>query len=363
MSIFDNGGRQTFKYELFNLIDDEYVSVGFISEFVENCSIDVNFSRSVVSSAKFKIRNTALISYLSDVIKPWYVLNDTTEIPLGLYLLQSPTVQHDGIDTTRDIQGYDLSIALEQDTIISSYTFDAGYNVVTAITQIFDSSAYWIKYQIEESSQTLLESISFEIGTSKLEIINSLLKTINYYPLWVNGNGTFMCMPWSEEKNIVHEFLDDELSLYKEELDLNIDYSVLFNRVVCISNKMQENTYMLTSVWTFEDENLSDHPLSYTNIGRYISKVVNVEAVSQEYLDLIARRELRLMLEIEEAVDFKHAFVTSRLDDGIPWNADAYRFRNDILGVDAIYTIASQSYTLSEGMEVTSTIKRIRDVY
>jgi hypothetical protein len=120
---------------------------------------------------------------------------------------------------------------------------------------------------------------------------------------------------------------------------------------------------MLSSVWTLEDENLSEHPLSYTNIGRYITKIVNIEAISQEYLDIIARKELREILEIEESIDYTHAFVTSRLDDGIAWNGDCFRFRNIDLGVDAIYKIFSQIFNLTTGLIVTSTIKRIKDVF
>lgn len=364
MSIFDQGGMEYFTYELLTLSGGVYKHSQWISDYIKTGNVDIDFDRSIVSGANFEIKDLESdINYLSDLIKPWYnfVVGETTyEIPLGVYMLLSPQKKTDGNVVTRSIQGYDLLKALDQDKTIVSATFSAGTNVVDTIESLLDGVGTWVNYSIEPSSETLAENVSYELGKSTLFIINSLLNMINYYPLWVNGNGVYKGIPWNETPNIVHEFLDNSLSLYEEDVGLDIDYSEIYNRVVVITNQLEQDTEPLYKVWTMENEGLSDHPFSYTNIGRYVTKIFRSEATSQSYVDLRARRELRKMLEIEESVNYKHAFVTSRLDDGIPYQGDAYRFKNEDLDIDYTYKIIKQSYNLKPGVTVKSKIKRMK---
>jgi hypothetical protein len=363
MSIFDYGGKEYFTHELLTLSSGVYKHSQWITNYVEDASINLDFDNSIISSARFNIKHIEDINYLSDLIKPYYnfITNGITyQIPLGLYMLLSPTRRTDGKIVTRNIEGYDLLKALDQDKTIVSKSFSSGENVVSIIEDLINSIGSWVNYDIKPSTETLSEDISYELGKSTLFIINSLLNMINYYPLWVDGNGVYRAIPWNSTPNVIHEFIDNDLSLYEEDVELTVDYADIYNLVVIINNQLEEDTEPLYKVWTFEDEGLSAHPFSYTNIGRYIPKIFDSEAVSQDYVDLRARRELRKMLEIEEAVNYNHAFVTSRLDDGIPWQGDAYRFKNTNLDIDYIYRIIGQSYDLKTGVTVKSNIRRVK---
>jgi hypothetical protein len=362
-TIFDYGGQEYFTYELLTLSGGVYKHSQWISNYVDKCSIDIDFDRSIITGAKFDIQHLADINYLSDLIKPWYnfVTNGITyTIPLGHYMLSSPQKKSDGNYVSRNIEGCDLLKALDQDKTIVSKSFSSGVNVVETIEGLLDDVGTWVNYSIEPSDETLSEDVSYELGKSTLFIINSLLNMINYYPLWVNGNGVYKGVPWSDTPNISYEFIDNDLSLYEENVNLDVDYNDIYNRVIIINNQLEENTEPLYKVWTMEDEGLQDHPFSYTSIERYITKIFQSEAVSQSYVDLRARRELRKMLEIEESVIFKHAFVTSRLNDGIPWQGDAYKFKNELLDLDYTYKIVKQAYSLETGVTVNSTIKRVK---
>jgi len=361
-TIFDNGGQEYFKYELLTLQDGSYKHSKYISNYVTDASISIDFSRSIITGAKFSTKEIDDIDYLSDLIKPWYcfVVDGTTyEIPLGHYMLLSPNKSLDGNVITREIEGFDLLKALDQNKTIVSQTFASGTNVVTAIEGLLDGVGTWVKYQIESSTQVLSEDISYELGKSTLFIINSLLKMINYYPIWTTGNGIYKAIPWTSVPNIAHEFIDNSVSLYEENIELSINYAEIYNKVVIISNKLEEDATPLYKVWSMEDEGLSAHQFSYTSIGRYIIKIFDSEAVSQSDVDLQARQELRKMLEIEEAINYKHAFVTSRLNDGIPWQGDAYRFKNTELSIDKTYKIVSQDYNLQTGISVNTSIKGV----
>ena len=362
-TIFDQGGQEYFKYELLALQDGKYIHSQYIEDYVESASISVDFSRKVVSGASFVLKHIEGIDYLSDLIKPWYcfvVKGTTYEIPLGHYMLLSPNKTTDGTIVTRKVDGYDLLKALDQSKTIVSRSFAAGTNVVTAIQDLLDEVGTWVNYQIEYSSQVLAEDVSYELGKSRLFIANSLLNMINYYPIWVTGGGVYKGIPWSDVPNITHEFVDNSVSLYEEDVALEVDYAEIYNRVVIINNQLKEGAAILYKVWSMEDEGLSSHAFSYTSIGRYVTKIFQSEAVSQSYVDLRARRELRKMLEIEEAITYKNAFVTSRVYDGIPWQGDAYRFKNTDLGIDKTYRIMSQAYELKTGVTVSTVVKGVK---
>src|SRR4030042_3233349 len=113
--------------------------------------------------------------------------------------------------------------------------------------------------------------MTYEIGRSKLFVINGLLNAVNYYPLFCSGSGTYMTKPWTNVENITWEFLDDENSIYSKELSQELDYSDLYNKVILVANQTESDTEPLVSILTMEDVDLSDHPFSYTNIGRYVT--------------------------------------------------------------------------------------------
>lgn len=365
MSVFTTNRYEKFDYELFTLSSGSYKSAGMITEYFKkgNNSVNLNFSRDVIGSASFNILNNTDINYLTDLIKPWYILNDTYRYPLGVYMLSSPDKKSDGLSISRSIQGYDLLLALEQDKIITSVTYTKGTNVIDTITDILDNIGSWVEYDIISSSEVLATDVSYELGKSKLFVINSLLNMINYYPIWADGNGVYRAIPWDNETNISYEFIDDNMSIYTPNVDLTLNYADIYNQVVIINNQLTQDTEPLYKVWTFEDENLDLHPFSYTSIGRYITRIFNSDAVSQDYVDLRARRELLKMLELEESVNYNHAFISSRSNDGLPWQNDSYRFKNTDLSIDSIYKIDSMTFNLKTGGLVQSKIKRIRSTY
>ena len=361
-----NGSRvETFKYQRLTLQSGKYKHYDYLENEVEAGSIKLDFTKDIIGSANFKMLNNENINYLSDLIRPWYCVNYEGvdyEFPLGTYMLISPEKESDGMAVTRNIQGYDLLYALEQDKTTTSSFFEKGDNVTDAIKDILDNIGTWVNYSIPDSDEVLGEDMSYEIGRSKLFIINSLLNTINYYPLWATGNGVYKSVPWSDSQNSIWTFEDNENSLYQSGIKLNLDYSQMYNKVVVVAGQLTADTEPLVSELTFEDEGLDDHPLSYTSLGRYIVKKFDSEAVSQDYVDARARRELLKMLEIEEAIEYTHAFVTGRFTDGLPYQGDCFAFKNTLLDVDEIYKIESQDFNIKVGSMVKSVIRRVTSV-
>lgn len=76
---------------------------------------------------------------------------------------------------TRDIKCYDTSQILVQDKVTNRYFIKGGTNYIVAISDVFLSAGI-IKTNITGINNNIVTDIEFSIGTSKLEIINTLLK-------------------------------------------------------------------------------------------------------------------------------------------------------------------------------------------
>lgn len=350
---------EKYEYELLTLQAGRYESAGLLDN-VSSARISMDFAREVVCNATFYLKETGEINYLTDRIRPYYCMGGK-RWPLGTYLLTTPEKIADDKLVRREVWAYDPLLALMDDKVDASYTLDKGAHVINAVQDLIRSVGSWAVHNIEESGATLREPMAWEIGTPKLEIINRLLETINYYPLWCDGKGVFRGIPWRAAPLVTWEFLDNEQGLYEPEVRAGIDYSEVYNKVIIVADQLSEEP-PLVAVRTLEDIGLQDHPFSYTNLGRYITLLLNSESVDQEYVNRRAERVLRERLATGETIRYNHAFVSSRNEpgheDGLPWRGDGYRFRNTLLGLEAVYSIEAQELNLKAGELVSSTIRR-----
>ena len=362
--LFNNNRYEYFKYEHLKFENNKFNHNGYLTT-ISDAEIRLNFNNAIVTNATFKIEDSADIDYLRDAIKPYYCLDKngvTYEFPLGVFMLSSPNKSSNGKNVIRNVQAYDFLKALDDDKLVNSLSYVKGTNVIATVKSILTSVGTWAKFNIEDNTEVLIEDLSYESGKSKLFVINSLLNAINYYPLWADGNGIFMSLEWSDSYNKTWEFIDNENSLYNKNVDLTKNYTEMYNRVVVIAQQLTPDTAPFTKIWTMEDEGMADNPLSYTNLGRYITERFFSEATSQDYVDLRARREIRRMMEIEESINYSHAFISARLNDGLPYQGDAYLFKNKKLDIEAIYKIDSFSWKLQTGSLVSSKIRRVTEI-
>lgn len=364
MSLWTGNRFETFKYQLLTLVNGVYQHLNWIEQDVISGSLNYDFSRDIIGTANFTLADSLDLNYLQSAIRPWYVLtyeNTTYEYPLGTFFLVSPTRKVSNT-IVRYVQGFDFLQALDQDKLETSYTASSGENAIDLIIDLLEGAGTWVKHQISVDTNAVLpRDMSYEVGRSRLYVINGLLNAINYYPLWCNGYGTYCAIPWSEAYVATWEFLDNEEGLYTKEFDIEVDYAEMYNKAIIVSQQAEADTEPLISTGTFEEYGLSAHPLSYTSIGRYITKVFESEAATQDYIDLRAKREIYKMLEVNESIPFKHAFVAPG-SDGIPMQGTCYRFRNNFSQIDAVYKLESFEWYLNIGSLVNSKLRRVSNV-
>ena len=187
------------------------------------------------SSLTIKIKEDELfdIDYMNDRIKPVVVI-DGKEYSLGIFLISSPNRNISSLGCERYLTCYSKLKILDNDKVLSRYYVGVGTNVVNEVIRLLGSNTY----NITSSNQTTSTSREWEIGTSKLDIINDLLDVINYNTLLVDTLGTFISYPYKLPEERIHtiEYIEGKDSIICYEMSEDFDFFDVPNVFVRYTN-------------------------------------------------------------------------------------------------------------------------------
>lgn len=139
--------RLSFRYELLDAAGTKVDEVGDLDNVIDG-TITQNWLADIKRTARFTVRDTGVINFLSDRIKPWvrlhlppYGADDWVEWPQGVFLLASPTRSADDLGVvTREVEAYDLLQLYADDLIEDRYTV-SGFTTQTEDFE--DASLTW----------------------------------------------------------------------------------------------------------------------------------------------------------------------------------------------------------------------------
>lgn len=223
-----DGSREIkFRYDLLNSDD---IKIGELTALPRG-QLGLNSLAQIKRKGKFTFKENEFkdVDWLNDRVQPFFMLkvgDEWMEWPLGIFLISSPTrnVKNDAI--YREVEAYDTSLILLEDKFDTRYRIPAGSNYVEAITQIINEAGIW-KINIPSIIGNVKTDKEFEIGISRLEAVNELLKEINYTSIWVDELGYFTAKPYVLPTNRVveYEYRNDDMSIIipdtsVEEMDL-----------------------------------------------------------------------------------------------------------------------------------------------
>lgn len=185
--MLQNNRKIAYRYELLDRNDKP------IGEITASGNIDYDTNASIMRVGTFSIKELNDIDFINERIKPYFRLYTGTEwieFPLGVFLISSPSRVSDEYSITRQVESYDKSLILKEDKFTSRYMIPKNTYYTNAISTIL-SDENINNYDIQQSDLSLQTNIEFDIGTDKLTAINTLLKAINYNPLYVDAYGCF----------------------------------------------------------------------------------------------------------------------------------------------------------------------------
>lgn len=341
----------SFRYDLLNKHD---VKIGELTSR-QGGTINFNSLAEIKRTANFSFKEKELqdVDWLNDRVRPVFILKmpgGFAEWSLGVFLVSSPIRKELNKSINREIEAYDSSLILKEDKFDNRYRIPAGTKYTKAITDILSGAGIW-KVNIEDNPGIISVDKEFEIGTSKLEAINSMLTEINYTSLWIDENNYSIAKPYvlPSSREVEYIYKNNELSVIHngamEELDL-------FN----VPNKWVRylSTPEKTTIRSVYVNDLSASKTSTINRGRTIVDVDKVDDIlDQATLDDYVKR-----LAYESSnVYGKFVFETALM----PHHGymDVLFLEHSELNISAKYTETAWNMNLSIGGRMVHDTRRV----
>ena len=213
----------------------------------------------------------------------------------------------------RTLTCYDRSIILKQDKITDSIVIPAFTNIVKYISTML--IGYDNAFSLIESNATNKADIFFQIGTSKLEVINYLLNLINYSSLLTDKHGVFYAKKYvlPNEREIEITYTDDkEKSIVYRNVRQEMDLFNVPNVFVRVTN----NTAITPPLKAIYENNNPDSFVSTSSRNRRIVDFKEVENVTDsDTLFAITKKEayqasdIYETIYIETAININHRYL------------------------------------------------------
>lgn len=345
----------TFRYELLSNTNAKKDDL----DSVVSCSIEQNWLADIKRTARLQIRDSALIDFQKDRIKPWVRLHlppyddaDWVEWPQGVFLLKTPGRNADNTGVLRrEITGYDPLQAFVDDKVTNRYTVAKNTKYVTAVSTLLGSIPKVVSTVSPYGARTLPAARDWDPGTTKLQIINDLLVAAGYESLSFDEDGTARVVPYilPQDHPQEYEYADDAVSILAPEVAQELDLFDIPNKwTLTVSEPDRPG---ISASYTNTD------PSSPTSTVRRGRTIVDFRRETEAAnLATLQERVKRLAFEasqVYEAVEFDTAMMP------IHSGNDVYRIKYGPLGINAKYAEQSWSLDLRTGAKMKHRARRV----
>lgn len=342
----------SYRYELLNNKDIKITDIE-----VTNGRITFDSDSKIKRFATFNVRGVKLTDLLNKRVRPYLCLKTKDEVfewPLGIFIPSTGT-RTVAISDQVKIDCYDASIVITEDNLSSRYLISTGASYINEIQNILSSSGIW-KIKIPFTPALVGMDKEFEIGTSKIDIVNSLLAEINYTPIWVDENGYFCSGPYviPTLRPVEYEYITNDKSIIltdsrEEETDL---FNTPNKWIVTASNPEK---IALSASYT------NNNPTSKTSTvsrGRTITYVEKINDIADQ--DTLNSYVERLAYEQSSKVYTTVRFSTPNMPHHT--YSDCIWFEDSDMGIANKFVETAWDMTLGIGGRMTHTIRRVIDI-
>ena len=340
---------ETFRYELLDL-NDQLVSL-LDGVHSDGGQLDFSVAGNIRGSGNMTVQKLdPAVDWLRHRVRVSYVLGDRVEA-LITAIPAAPVEHHSDEGVTVDVELYDKTLILTEDSFPGVYGLPAGTLVLDAVADVIVSTGETSSL-FGDSDATLDAAMVWEAGTSKLQIVNDLLDAAGFFSLYCDGMGRFRADPYvvPAARGVAWSFADDEDGLYLPDFSRDMDTFSVPNRFVCVGRSDDPETDAPIAV---AEDNDPASPFSFVSRGRWITRTdTGVEAVDLDVLELIARRRLSEAQQATETFEIDHAWLPVGLNGVVS-------FTNSRLSEPVRAVVQKQSVKLVPGGLVTSTLRRV----
>lgn len=255
-------------------------------EYSEPPSISCSADAEICLSLKCVVKKHPDMDVTTDLIRP-YAIVDGVEYSLGDYSVGTLKEQTKDNVQWWEIEGYDLCLFCKQSLIETPYYIEAGTLYTDAIAALLIDAG--ITRVIADSNADTLttDREDWEVGESRLTIINDLLAEINFYPLYFDLNGVARLAKKMEISAASAQitYKDDKLSILYPECSSELDIFDTPNVFIAVMSNAEQAAMTATA-----ENNSPSSALSIMRRQRRIPRVYKVNNIAsqdalQEYVD------------------------------------------------------------------------------
>jgi len=349
LKALSSSSRSVF-YE-FTLADTHDNTLGKIT--ITNASLEFDSEAEVMRTLKGNAKQCDLLR-ASDIdarIIPWMCLeymNDVVRWPLGRFMI-NPTITYQDSAGVIAFEGYDRG-KVAYDNLAESRTFiTANTPYTSAAAQI--CGTMYSNMSVTASTKSTAVDKEWEIGTSKLSIINELLEAISYNPLHFDEYGAGIISAYTEPtlRPVERIYSADNNSVILDGIEVETDAFDIPNKFIRYTE--DTDAAYLISTYTITD---ASNPYSTTARGRVITSCESVKDIAtQGDLDTLTAKAAFDAMAKTETITFKTL------------NMPGHGYKNCILLDVPLYDIhgkyieASWSMDLQPGGEMEHVVKKV----
>lgn len=253
------------------------------------------------------------LAWGSQRIKPYMTLSDGTveaRFNLGVFLLSTPERQAGESPATFDVDGFDKLEVLAHPHG-STYSASSGDAYLTLVEDLIAGAGESkVRLDQAESSTTLSSGRVWDLETTTLTIVNSLLRAVGYRSLWVDQDGYYRSEPYVSPADRGADWdysADSATTTVGQERTASADFFATPNRWVFVLDDPEASTFPSEGDGIYTVTNQSDGDTSVDARGRTITRVEFLDASSQTSLETQGDR----MVESDKRLDRRLALNVS----------------------------------------------------
>lgn len=230
------------------------------------------------------------------------------EFALGVYIPSTPLPSRtDGIRII-EVEGYDRTVILREDCLDTPLYMAGDSLYLDQVQAVLVSAGITNVLFYDYITTALPAGREFEIGTSKLEIVNTLLSEINYEKIRCDADGNFIveAKKIPSPSKIDYTYAANEMSVMSADVSTELDlYNVPNVFVGICSNPDLDQDYYSVYV--------NDNPISKLSTVRRGRRIVAIyqfdQIASQEDLDAAIALKAFEANQVEETIIFYSALM------------------------------------------------------
>lgn len=349
----------------FDLLDAQERSLGELRGVLPGGSVSWVSNAAIKGSGSITVQDRGqAVDWLNARIRPVALIDGWPEVPLGIWLPAAPVEQWSDTGRSWDVELTDKAAILDQDVFADevsgarAFSAAAGDNVIEVIRGLIGGTGESTS-GLEVATDQLSSPMTWDVGTTRLKIINDLLDAAGFFSLFVDAGGVFRAIRYvpPASRAVLYEalgpFTAGPTSLMDPGFTRDADVYAVPNRFVVVGQGDTDAPALVSTAVNTDPTS----PFSFDSRGRWITSVeTGIEATDQAALDVYAQRRLIAATSVASSFDLIHMHLP-----GLAVNS-VLRLVSTRADIDLLCTVSKTDVTFDALARCQTTMQEVLDV-